>query len=177
MTSIPKRARLRRAERNRASRAALIERLCAALAEGHSLRAAAARAGMAFKNARRVFAENANVREAYEQARALRAELVADDAVALADRLADSSHAGLKLRIDVRKWRAALGARAERKPPEKNAAVQEQAERLQRALERTKNREEEDMKNLRAMVEAEFTARDTAANGAGGGGDDAASNT
>ena len=152
MPSIPKRARLRDAARCRASHAALIERLRDSLAEGHGLRAAAAQVGLPLKKVQRLLAENESLREAYEQARDLRNELLADDAVVLADTLADASNAGLKLRIDVRKWRVSLDRKDGKSATTEKDKNAETLERLQRALERVRKREKQE-RDQRPAVE------------------------
>jgi hypothetical protein len=151
------------AERQQRSYEARMERVAALIAQGHTLANIAHRRGLpSVTTLRQLCAENAKLREAYDQARDRRNEQLADDAVALADTLADTGPAGLKLRIEARKWRVAIDRKDGKKPPDnaqKKAALREETERLQRALERVKHREDDDLQKIRAQVEAEFAAR------------------
>jgi hypothetical protein len=85
------------------------ERVCGLLRQGHALRAIAARKRMpTLDTLTRWLTEDSAFRADYDRAREAQREIFADDVVALADALAGSSAAGLKLRIDARKWRVAL---------------------------------------------------------------------
>ena len=96
---------------------------------------------------RRWLVEDTDLRKTYEEARDLREEYSADDAVMLADALADTNSTGLRLRLDARKWSARLN-RKDRKDGTSTAKEKQERvetlERLQRALERVRKREEEE---------------------------------
>ncbi len=145
------------AKRRQHSKQVRIERIGALIAQGYTLSAIAGKRGLPdIETVRHWFAENAKLREAYEQARDLRNELLAEDAVALADTLADANPASLKLRIDARKWRAGLN-RKDGKKEQKNGRDPDFADRLQRALDRARKSREEDDKKLRAKVTVELS--------------------
>jgi hypothetical protein len=76
---------------------------------GYALSAIAARTGMpSIDTLCGWLSENDDFRERYDAARGHRREKFADEVVALADTVAGQSAAGMRLRLDARKWRVAL---------------------------------------------------------------------
>ena len=146
-------------ERHRLSEEVRIVRVSSLIAQGYTLTAICRKPGQPnIETLRHWLAENEKLRDAYEQARDLRNEQLADDAVALADTLADANNAGLKLRIDARKWRAGLN-RKDGKKEDKNRPDPDFAARLQRAIDRGRQHREEEDKKLRAKVTVELSQR------------------
>lgn len=145
------------AARRQHSKQVRIERIGALIAQGYTLSAIARKRGLPnIETVRHWFAESESLREAYEQARDLRNELLAEDAVALADTLADANPATLKLRIDARKWRAGLN-RKDGKKEQKNGRDPDFADRVQRMIERGRKIREEQDNKLRAKVTVELS--------------------
>lgn len=85
------------------------ERVCALVRQGCALRDIAAREGMpTLETLSGWLADDSEFRARYERARQVQSEIFGDDVVRLADAVADSDLAGIKLRIDARKWRVGV---------------------------------------------------------------------
>ena len=144
-------------KRSQHSREIEMARVGALIAQGYTLPAIARKRGLPnVDTLRHWLAENEKLRDAYEQARDLRNEQLADDAVALADTLADTNNAGLKLRIDARKWRAGLN-RKDGKKEDKKGRDPDFADRVQRMIDRGRKIREEQDNKLRAKVTVELS--------------------
>lgn len=147
-------------QRRQRSREIEMARVAALIAQGYTLPAIASRRGKPdIETLRRWLAESEQLQDAYDKARDRRNELLADDAVALADTLADANNAGLKLRIDARKWRATLNRKDGKEKRTGAWPPPDLAERLQRAHERIAKHAAEDDKRLRAQIAVELAAR------------------
>jgi putative ubiquitin-RnfH superfamily antitoxin RatB of RatAB toxin-antitoxin module len=85
------------------------DRVCTLIRQGHGLRAIAAREGMpTLDTLTQWLVEDSDFRARYERACHAQREVFAGDVVTLADAIAESDLAGIKLRIDARKWRVGV---------------------------------------------------------------------
>jgi hypothetical protein len=144
-------------ERHRRCRAAMLARVGDLISHGTPLYAIAQQRGLPnLATLHRWLAENADLRKAYEEAGALREDYAADDAVMLADTLAEANNTGLRLRLDARKWGLSVH-RKDRKDGSaaRKAGIREQTERLVRALERVRKSEEEEIRQREEATEQE----------------------
>ena len=103
MPSIPKRSRLRRADRCRESRAAVCDRICEALERGIGLRTAADRERIRLRTLERWLMADKEFHARYERALLSRRQHLADEIVTLADS-GEGPPAVLRQRIAARKW-------------------------------------------------------------------------
>jgi hypothetical protein len=114
-----------------------IERVCALVRQGRSLREIAATPRMPSLAAlTRWLAEDDTFTGKYEQALAVQRTVFADDVVAIADRGDDSKAADRKLKVDARRWRA-------RKDPAETEAQRGPPHDLVERLEEGRRRSEE----------------------------------
>jgi len=117
------------------------ERVCALIRQGVALRAIAARADMpTLDTLDRWLREDVAFRLGYASARKLQSAVLSDDLVILTDAIASPDNAGLKLRMDARKWRVGELRQDEdkgggAKTPDFDVEV---TARLQEALDRVK---------------------------------------
>jgi hypothetical protein len=147
-------------QRRLRSREIEMARVGTLIAQGYTLPAIARKRGRPdIETLRHWLAENDTLRDAYDKASDLRNELLADDAIVLADALADANNAGLKLRIDARKWRAALNRKDKKKNGRNDGPPPDLAERIQRANERAEKYRLEQEKKLRAQIAVELSQR------------------
>ncbi|MGE5537321.1 MAG: hypothetical protein ACM30I_01795 [Gemmatimonas sp.] len=112
-------------------------RVCALIRQGFGLREIARRPGMpTLDTLTRWITEEDAFRVEYDRARQTQTEVYADDVVALADAVADGDLAGVKLRVDVRKWHVVLTRGAARPGGDKGLVDEEVLRRFAAATER-----------------------------------------
>jgi hypothetical protein len=139
-----------------------VERLCERLIHGLSLRQACSDKRMpTLRTVIRWMAENPEVRIAITEARTARAEILADDVVAIADAIDQpGSAAATKIRIEARKW-----ARAQFMTQEQDESANDVADLIER-LEEARRRVEHETQ--RAAAENETRAEGKGACNDGG---------
>lgn len=127
--------------RPRQYRSTAAERVCALVCQGVGLREIVARAGMpTLETLQRWLKEDEDFRLSYASACKFQRRVLSDDLVVLTDAIASPDNAGLKLRMDARKWRVGELRQDEdkgggAKTPDFDVEV---TARLQEALDRVK---------------------------------------
>lgn len=140
-----------------------VERLCERLINGLSLREACSDKTMpTLRTVIRWMAQNSDVRIAITEARTARAEILADDVVAIADAVDQpKSAAAAKIRIEARKW-----VRAQFATQEQDETANDVADLIER-LEEARRRVEHETHG--GASEDETRAEDEGARNEGGG--------